>query len=193
VPGLRPPSAPLFWAALQLADSTAPVSGNVLSCEPDNTGGMAIAYAIPDVETSERAREISTLSDVPDAWEALVGEFEAYSQAPIADALEYEFETFDAPRGGSEEPCEDGTVSPLITLAAVFFVVQIVLVVEVVFAVFFEPVNSDDPVGSVITALLGGALFGNFGAGIAAAWVVEANRRWQATVPTQAIGLNSDD
>jgi hypothetical protein len=139
---------------------------------------MAVTYATPKVEPSESALEATALSD---ALDAIVGDFEAYSQALLTDALEYDCEEGDAPQDEFDE--EDRTDNRSLKLAAVFFVVQMILLVEMVFVVFVEPVYSDDPVGSVITALLGAALFGNFGAAIAATWAVEAGRRWQASVP----------
>jgi hypothetical protein len=144
---------------------------------------MAVTYATPDVAPSQRAVEITPLSD---ALDAVPGDLEAYSQAqaPLADALAYEFEEHDAPQFKFE--VEDGTDNRSIALAAVFFVVQMVLVVETVFVGFFEPVYTDDPVGSVTTALLAGALFANFGAAIVAAWAVAADQRWHASP-------NSDD
>jgi hypothetical protein len=139
--------------------------------------GMAVTYATPDVEPSERAAEITALSD---ALDAVVGDLEAYSQAALADAFEYESDEHDLPQYEFEE--QDGTDNRSIALASVFIAVQMILVAEMVFAVFFEPVDLDDPVGSVITGLLGGALFANFGAAIAAAWAFAADRRWHANV-----------
>jgi hypothetical protein len=150
--------------------------------------GMAVTYATLKVEPSESALEAPALSD---ALDALVGDLEAYSQALSGDGLEYECVEGDAPQDEFDE--EDRTDYRSIKLAAVFFVVQMILLVDMVFVVFFEPVGTNDPVGSVITALLGAALFGNFGAAIAAAWAVEADRGWQEAPPTQTIGMDSDD
>lgn len=69
-------------------------------------------------------------------------------------------------------------------MAAVFLLVETVLMIETVLVVFFAPPNPGDPVGSLLLGLLGVALFSNFVAGIAADWAAEAGGRWQATLPT---------
>lgn len=133
---------------------------------------MSVTYAIdtPDVDTPEEL-EFAAESD---AFDAVVGDLEAYSQAPSTDGRDDEL----------EESFEDEIDSCAIKLAAVFLLVETVLVIETVLVVFFALPNPGDPVGSLLLGLLGVALFANFVAGIAAGWAAAAGGRWQATLPT---------
>lgn len=130
---------------------------------------MAVTYApdAPEVETPEREIMFTVSSD---ALDAVVGDLEAYSQAPSMTTAEY---AFDEPVEESLEilPDKRGLV-----LAAVFLFLEIVLVVETVFVVF-ESANNSDFVDSVASVLLGVALFANFVAGIAAACAANTDRR----------------
>jgi len=155
----------------QLADSPTPGSGHVSGNRLDNTQTMAVTYAIPDVETPDCDPEFAALSDVLDC---VVGDLEAYSQAALTDEPEYAF----------DETFQERTDKRAVALAAVFLLVEAILVIETVFVVFFEQFKPGDLVGSLISAVLGIALFANFVAGIAAAWAAEADQRWQASFDT---------
>ena len=130
-----------------------------------------MTYAIPDVGTPDCGLEFTAQSD---GLDGLVGDFEAYSQAALTDE--------DADE--SERPFEDRTDQRAIVLAAVFVLVDTVLVVETVFVVFVGQFQSDNLLGSLISAVLGIALFANFLAGIAAAWSSEVDPRWQPRFAT---------
>jgi hypothetical protein len=112
--------------------------------------------------------ESDAQSDMLDA--VVVGGFQTYSRVPLADAARYQF----------DQECEGGTDKRSIVLAAVFFSVQLVLVIETVFVVLFGSGDPDDPVGSVTPRLLGLALFANFVAAIAAAGAADADKRSHA-------------
>ena len=78
-------------AGLQLADSSPTGSGGVFDHQLDHTSNMAVTYApdAPEVETPERELMFTASSD---ALDAVVGELEAYSQAPSMTATEYAFD-----------------------------------------------------------------------------------------------------
>jgi hypothetical protein len=133
---------------------------------------MAVTNVIdtPDVDTPDEF-EFNAESG---AFDAVVGGLEAYSLAPSTDWRDDEL----------EESFEDEIDSRAIKLAAVFLVVEAVLMIEAVLVVFFPPPNPADPVGALLLGLLGVALFANFVAGIAAGWSAAAGGRRQATLPT---------
>ena len=147
----------------------------------DNTWDMAVTYATdtPDVEAPEREWDFTAQSD---AFDAIVGGLEAYSQEPRVAAAE----------DGFEEPF-DVTDKRALVLAAVFLVVETVLILETVLVIFVVQPDPGDGVGLVISALLGVALFANFVAAIAAAWAAAADRRWQASVPPSDDWIPIDD
>jgi hypothetical protein len=138
--------------------------------QPNNTQTMAVTYATPDVEMLERELEFTARS----ALDGVVGDLPAYCQEALTDELEYAF----------DEPFQERTDKRGVALAAVFLLVETILVIETVFVVFFEQFEPGDLVGRLISAILGIALFANFVAGIAAAWAAEADQRWQSSFDT---------
>jgi hypothetical protein len=114
---------------------------------------MAVMYAI----------------DTPEAFDAVVGDLEAYSQMPWTDGQDDEL----------EESFEAEVDNRAIKLVAVFLLVETVLMIETVVAVFLAPPNPGDPVGSLLFGLLGVSLIANFVAGIAAGWTAATAGRWQ--------------
>jgi hypothetical protein len=135
---------------------------------------MSASYAIdtPDVDTHDEL-EFTAESD---AFDAVGGGLEAYSQAPSTDGRDDELEE------SFEDKFEDEIDSRAIKLAAVFLLVEIVLLIETVLVVFFAPPDPGDPVGSLLLGLLRVTLFANFVAGIAAGWAAEAGGRCQSNL-----------
>lgn len=125
---------------------------------------MAVTYAI----------------DTPEAFDAVVGDLEAYSQMPWTDGQDDGLEEDE----WLDESFEADIDNRAIKLVAVFLLVETVLMIETVVAVFLAPPNPGDPVGSLLFGLLGAALLANFVAGIAAGWTAAAGQRSRPTFPT---------
>jgi hypothetical protein len=119
---------------------------------------MAVMYAI----------------DTPEAFDAVVGDLAAYSQMAWTDGQDDQL----------EESFEAEVDNRAIKLVAVFLLVETVLMIETVVAVFLAPPTPGDPIGSLLFGLLGVALLANFVAGIAAGWTAAAGGRWRPTFPT---------
>jgi hypothetical protein len=113
---------------------------------------MAVMYAI----------------DTPEAFDAVVGDLAAYSQMAWTDGQDDQL----------EESFEAEVDNRAIKLVAVFLLVETVLMIETVVAVFLAPPTPGDPIGSLLFGLLGVALLANFVAGIAAGWTAAAGGRW---------------
>ena len=122
-----------------------------------------MAFTFDDVDTPEWESEFAP-SDTLDG--VVAGGLEAYSQVPLPYATGYECRERD-----------DSTDTRSILLAAVFFSVQMVLVIETVLAIHFDVVDLDDFVGSLTSGLLALALFLNFGAAFASAWEARSGFR----------------